>query len=355
MIDIESRVAESLTARADRPVEVDRLRASALTRARTIRRRRRALGAAALALVVALVVAGSLAGPRFLRVAPSGVPRPTTLPEAVGVAPAAERPQDVGMDPGVLHFDLDLTSLRPDATEWVSGNGYERAIVYSAGEQPWAQVYIAHSVASLAVAVAPTGSLELTTVDGRPAALRRVVDEHGRVTWDLRWEPLGGVQAAVFVNGDDRGLAATVARALRFDHAQRCAVPAHLTELPTGSRWIECRTMVRTVSPGRWAHSALVIRDGDGHEALIWLVPATSSSAFAPNRTVGGLPAEWSTTPDSLGLWMPEVGGLDLFIGENHPERGEWLNEAYAVHLMERLEVATDLESPATWAVRAVG
>jgi hypothetical protein len=347
MMDLEPRVAQSLAARADRPVEVDRLRAGAIRRARGIRRRRRQLVAAGLAFIALLGVASVRAAAPVGRPLPSQRPEPTTLPSAVGVAPAIERPVDIGTDPALLHFDLDLGGLNADITEWVSANGYERAIIYSAAI---GQVYIAHTLAALPAVDPTAGRVEQTTVDGRPAALRRIPDSGGGVTWDLRWEPAAGVQAAVFAGGDDPAYAVKVAGTLRLDRAQRCVAPIHLSEMPPGATWIECRIQIAREGA---IHSALVLRTIGGHQVQIWLVPTGLSTGFTPNRTVAGRPAEWRDT-DTRGLWMPEFGPVDVFISGVEPDTAEWLTEQDAAWLVERIQVVADASEPGTWPIRAV-
>lgn len=347
MTDIESRVTASLAARADQRIDVHRLREGAIARARVLRRRRRMFGTAGLAGVatVAVLLAGPLA--------------PPVAPPSLGVASALDRPQDIGTDPALLHFDVELGGLDAGSAEWISAGGYERAIIYDATDQQWASVYIAHTQAALDAAAPPTsGQVEQTTVGGRPAALRRI--QIGDITWELRWQPTDGVFAVVYVNRDDRALAVTVAEAVRLDRAQRCAVPLRLTELPVGATWTECQTRMRhapAAGQGVWLRSGVTLRQGDGDRVLIWAEPVEPGgppTTFQPDRTVAGHPAQWRTA-DMRGLWAPVFGPIDVFVGGYDPDRADWLTEAEAVWLAERLAVAADLTNPATWPERAVG
>jgi hypothetical protein len=359
MTDLESRVTASLAARAQRSVEVDRLRSGALLRASAMRRRRarRGVGLAGLA---AVVLAGALTLPGAL--GSSGQAPPTTLPPATGTAPAAEAPQAIGTDPAVLHFDLDLAGLDVSATEWVSSLGYERAMLHDgSGSEPWASVYLAHTSEALEAAAAPALATtrrpaEQTTVDARPATLQRVVVvSTGGVTWELRWQPRPGIQAAVSVR-DDRALAFTVAAAIRLDRAQRCAVPLRLSELPAAAAWVRCQTMLRRAAPrpdlSPSAHWGVTVRRADGHDVLVWAgEPGRTTEPL--DLTVAGHPARWR--PDLPGLWVAGFGPVDVFITAVPPTEPGWLTQLDAVWLAERVQVAGDLDAPGTWPARAVG
>ena len=252
MIDLEARLGESLRARAERGVEVDRLRAGAMARARTSRRRRNLLGGLA---VVALVAAGAVAAP--LALSGGDGSRRTGRPTIVGV-PATNPGTGIASNPATLHFDLDPATLDSSghlavSTEWISAATYERAILYDADGNQWATLLLARTQSDLDAAVNPPppsgptraapepGPEQDTTVDGHPATIQRT-PQVNRVYWLLRWHPADGVYAAVVSTGEEQSLAHTVAGALRLNQVQRCVASLRLTELPAGAVWVECQT-----------------------------------------------------------------------------------------------------------------
>src|SRR5262245_50916422 len=140
MTDFESRIADSLQARADRRIETDRLRAGAVTRAGRLRWRRRVVTSLGAATVAALILTAVLVRPAP---SPDGPAQQTTLPTAVGVSGAADNPGAIGTDPAILHFDVDLepldaAGLAVTSTEWISVSGYERVVLYGPGDTLWA-------------------------------------------------------------------------------------------------------------------------------------------------------------------------------------------------------------------------
>ena len=88
MTDIETRIARSLAARVDRPVEVGALARLAVVRAGRVRARRRVVGAVAVAVFVVVGAVG-------VRTLPPDS-KDTTLPVALGIPPAASRPEGIG-------------------------------------------------------------------------------------------------------------------------------------------------------------------------------------------------------------------------------------------------------------------
>jgi len=216
MIDIESRVADSLHARVDRGIKVGELHGGAVARAGRIRRRRRAAGVVAAAGVAAVLTAGIAAAPRLLPAGgtanqsggtgnaarPSvGDPKdpatpptaggPTTLPEAAGVPAAAERPAAVGADPSVLHFDVNLVAVNASSSDWVSGPGYEGVVLAGGVNARPIEVFIGPNASTLQTKLTPpgmswmlsdgtritnyaTGPAESVTINGRPGTLKKL-------------------------------------------------------------------------------------------------------------------------------------------------------------------------------------
>lgn len=403
MIDIESRVAESLRARADRAVPASGgLRAGAVARARTIRRRRVAAGSAG--VLVAVATAGVLAVPSLLagEVGQSGSPGaagpapmqavttsgPTTLPELAEVPGAAEQPGSVGTDPAVLHFDAYLEQLGAEESQWRSGPGYEGVTGSAASGQPRWDLYIGSDADTLdrnrpwpghvllyadgdTMPLYDEGEPRQTTVDDRPATIQKVtqsdLDELGppdtlppatRIaslegfgakgpTWVLRWQPVDGLHAIVQVRGDDRELAFEVAGALRLDRAQRCAMPLRLAAIPAGAEWTGCRTALAHGPAGgvTWVRSGIELTGPGDDEVLVYAEDAARAdhpgdADVVPNRTVAGHPAWWSTEAPA-GLYVPELGPAAVFV--------EGADEATATQLIEDLTVASDLTQPDSW------
>jgi hypothetical protein len=386
MTDIESTVVAALHEDADRPVRVDGLFVGALARAQAIRRRRRLLGAAAgVGLVVAMVAglvavhglvrAGSAAPPAVgadppvERPAPPAPAEPTSLPEAVGRPGAATRPAVVGTDASLIHFDLRLSALDVNHTTWwISAPGYEGVTVRheSVGE-PYAEVLIGREAGRLdevaAVANAFTSGRQLhsdppepTTVGGRPATLTRTDARGDTSHWTLRWEPVEGLPARVQVfRATDRSAVYQVAGALRLDVAQRCAVPLRIAAPPRDGTWTACDTAIRRAphrTRGVWIHSLLTFTTPGGREVSVWAeedMPRSSldTSQFAPNATVTGHPAQWSTA-DPRGLWVPNFGPTG--------ELGIWgTSRAESIRVAEGVSVVGNLADPRTWPEVPVG
>lgn len=405
MIDIETRLVDSLHAEADpdRLVDTGRLRMGAIARARTIRIRRRAAGAVTAAGLAAVVGVGLITAPRPDGGGTDGVahwggetaasvgttaarpaaPLTTTLPPAAKVPPAAEDPAAVGTDPALFHFDIDFAALGrampgADASEWTSGKGYEKVSVPGeSGTGPRVEVIIApdaevfDQVRSMPgwTARRPDGSRIRThedgptsplTVQGKPGTLRKTTlaaewsngrDESSLV---LVWQPRDGLYAFVQVFGGDQAFALTVADAIRLDRAQRCAVPLRLTDLPAGAAWSGCRSAVRhrpAAGDGAWRLSELLFDLPGGGRASVWAEEDRRArnprdvAQFAPNRTVAGHPAQWRSE-DPRGLWLLGFGAAELFVsGVDEPD---------AVRIVEGLTLAGDLAQPATWPQRPV-
>ncbi|GAA3236553.1 hypothetical protein ACFO1B_25595 [Dactylosporangium siamense] len=347
MTDIETRLARSLTARADRPVEVDGLARLAMTRAGRIRARHRVVTGAAVAV---LVVAG-VVGVRAL------LPerKDTTLPVALGIPSAASRPEAIGTDPGLLHFDVDVRAfgVPPAFTVWGSAEDHESVSVYASDNSLIAAVYLAPTASDLKRALRPLSSTAVdTTVGGRPAKADTFEvgagDPAVRYT-DLRWEPRDGIFAAVWA--PDRASAAKAFDAVRLDRAQRCVTPMRLSELPAGGRWTECETAVRAGPvPGRpgWRWSSLTVQQVDGIRVQLWAAAEHDVAEFKPDRVVAGYPAQW-VTEGMRGLWMPEFGPVSLYVGERDAFHADLISEEQAVWYVQRVQIFEDLTNPAAW------
>jgi hypothetical protein len=354
MTDIETRLTLSLTARADRQVEVGGLAHRAVVRAGRLRARRRVAGTAA---VVVLLVAGFL-GVRTLL----PEPKDTTLPVALGIPPAASRPEGIGTDPGLLHFDIDLRAFQqvtggpvPAFTDWVSAEDHESVSVYGPENQLLAGVYVAPTASDLRRALRPLNSTAVdTTVGGRPAKADTFdIGVAGLMYTDLRWEPRDGIFAAVWA--PDLATAAKVFDAVRLDRAQRCVTPMRLSALPAGARWTECETAVRFGQvPGQhvWRWSDLTIQQVDGVRVRLWAAAEPDVAEFKPDRVVAGRPAQW-ITDGMRGMWIPGFGPVGLYVGERDAFHADLLSEQQAVWYAEHLQVYDDLTNPAAWPTSA--
>jgi hypothetical protein len=445
MIDITSTIRESLRARAEPPVRADGLHDRVLARSRQIRRRRRAFATSAGVGLVAAMTVGALAAPGLLPGAwfrgpggsdgftgsgvtvaagsmtatPDGAAapdtgRPTTLPELTGVPPAADRPAAVGSDPGILHFDVDLTGLDAAESEWASGIGYESVEITprskapsrapskagsTAGSPgPWyggspTQIYVGPDrdrlyavkddpagIATLdhagrvtarpgTLAMDPPQPVTINGRAGRIAKARTVPASGGSAQtwptdradgadggWVLEWQPVDGLFAVAQVHGDDRPRVLAAAAALRPNRAQRCATPVRLADPPRGATWTACSTRIRTVATdgrGVWVNSRIVIGQADGGRLDVYLEEQSDRTGFRPTRTVAGHPATWLRS-DPRGLWVINFGPAEVFVSgasENDPR----LSVDEAVALLRSATMTRDLSGPRTWPARAVG
>jgi hypothetical protein len=434
MIDLTSTIRESLRARAARGVAADGLHDRVLTRSRVIRRRRRAFATSAGVGLVAATTAGVLATPGLLPGAWFGGPggsdgftepgvaeavasltatadrvatgnrRPTTLPELTGVPPAADRPAAVGSDPGVLHFDVDLTGLNATETGWTSGPGYESVeITPGSAARPSQPLNGGHGGSLMQIYVGPdrdrlqavkddpagiatvdhagrvtamAGTFtmdppESVTIDGRPGRIARArtvraikgpAENRSKIQahalgggWVVEWRPVDGLFAVAQVHGDDRTLALAAARSLRPDRAQRCAAPVRFGRVPREA-WTTCSTRIRTVGAsgwGVWVNSRLVIEQADGGRLDVHLEEQSDRTGFRPTRTVAGHPATWLRA-DPRGLWIIHFGPAEVFVSgasKNDPR----LSVDEAVALLSNARMVDDLSDPRTWPDRAIG
>lgn len=401
--DIESRVAATLRADADRVVQVTGLREGAIARAGGIRRRRRMLTGVVGVWLTAVIGVGIVVAPRALPntgaaadasgsaavptvgsgstgaaggAGPTSAPGPTSLPELTDVPSAARQPAAVGTDPAVLHFDVNLALLGAEVSDWTAGKGYESVAIPDRSGGRQVEILLGPDAAVLEEAKSPPGQVlfrgrpgqlppsqqgpeEPTTVNGRPGTLQKVVELPGTAaagtSWLLRWQPMAGLHVLVQVFGDDPAPGRAAAAAIRLDHAQRCAVPVRLDRVPAGATWTQCRTSVRR-SPlgarGVWVLSWLILEQPGGARMSVWVEEArrgrhpSDEAAFAADRTVAGHPAQWRTS-DPKGLWLLNFGAAEVFV--------EAAGLDQAVRLVEGLRVADDLARPQSWPQRAVG
>jgi hypothetical protein len=409
MIDIESKVVESMRARADAAPPTATMHERVMRRAAGVRRRRRALGGAAVAAVVVGAIAAVPAAPVFTDrgrdsadvatqsrttpAKPQRSPGPTTLPELAGVPTAADRPVAVGTDPLTLHFDVYLASINVTASVWASGAGYESFATPYGKNGEFVEVLIGTDTAVLdrkrippgLAFIAPDGTMTpaftenpiaTVSVAGRPATLFSVADGTledtvrpggvGGVTgfvpageelpaFVLRWQPADGLHAIAQTRGYDRSLVEKVAGALRPDRAQRCATPLRFTP-PAGGVMTECRTSVRQTPAGTagvWLASSFNYATPGGTTAGVWteLKPervAHDLNQFQATHTIKGAKAQWRQA-DPAGLWLLEFGPApaEVFISG--------LGEAESVQLVHGLTFGPDLSNVVSWPAGPTG
>ncbi|WP_432968535.1 hypothetical protein [Dactylosporangium sp. CA-233914] len=327
MTDLESRIAATLAERAERTAPAAELGERAARRARGIRRRRRIIGTAAACVIAAAA---------FALLPPQPPPAPaTTLP-----AETAAPPGGIGSDRGLLHFDVDLPALpaavnaRIAMTQWVSGDGYETFAGMDADRQPVLIV--------------------LLGTDPGTVEEWRVAHDAGQ-TRAVRWRQ-GDVWGVSVVRWEDRDLLPLVARAVRLERVQRCAMPLHLSELPPGARWSECQTVIRRgPGPSVFVYAGLTIHRADDKVIYIW-ADADASSSFAPDRTVAGRPARWrsGTGQFANGLWIGDFGGVELYVTDFETGPADWFTPQEAAWYTARLSPGGDLDAPSSWPRRAV-
>jgi len=191
--DIESVLRDAVRDLASQARPAYGLAAAAVRRQRRIRLRRR-VGGSLVAVVAAAAVATPYvvlwpSAPTALTPSPSASPSatpsryprstgPTTLPEASGVPGAADRPDLVGSDPGVLHFDLDLSAFSGvSSSVWRSSLGVENIRFGFDDAQRDFEIFVTqreqHAMAVIGVPPVDGDLRQETTVRGRPAVLHR--------------------------------------------------------------------------------------------------------------------------------------------------------------------------------------
>jgi hypothetical protein len=340
---------------------------------------------------------------------PASAPGPTTLPELPGAPTAASQPGIVGTDPGVLHFDVNLAALAGTASQWTPHQGFEAvALTTGSGDphtyisSPLVEIFVGPDPAKLEAGRTPPGDYvesndglrdlmyeegqqQPTTVNGQPGTIQRVETMgyvvksvhvkpsqpdapessatnvyfsrlRGYLTWVLRWQPREGLYAIVEARTADPALAYRAAAALRLDHAQRCTVPAHLTDVPAGTKLTGCQTLVRTApvaGHGVWVTSSVTLQLPDRTSAVVWLDEASRTRApidvaqFQSNCTVAGHPAQWRSTETPIGLWVLNFGAAEVFVSG--------VGKDMALRLAGGLRIAADLSHPGTWPVHPLG
>jgi hypothetical protein len=388
--DFEASIAATMRPYGQGDVDVAALRAGTMVRVRAARRRRTAAAATgtALALTVTvfagqrLMVGDRPFGDHLFGTPPSGAAsspgeqvRVAAALPAADAPGAAQAPDQVGTDPALLHFDLDVSAFGGTGTSWLSTSGVERGEVWTGRSGPGGDY---HKVASVTVARTPEDAMRFgygdpdaqlaglppvtVSVDGRPGTLLEFPNawNTGQSVFVLRWQPAStsdGLWAALEMPAADAGtVVAAAATGIRLDRAQRCAVPLRVTAMPANSRWESCDTGMEPVNAsGRsWQVAGLTFRHTQGGEMRLsygnYSDDAAEGSAFVPNRMVGDRPAMWYSG-QGWQLAVPGADGRNLFIGI----RGAGYGEADALALAAAVVRSEDLIDLESWPARVVG
>jgi hypothetical protein len=296
--DIDTLLAETLDDRAGGDIDPAPLMRYAVTRGRRIRRRRALAGGAAFMVVAILGVATILlpqmrADPEPAPMAPGTLftGRRPMLPPAVGLVGAAARPELVGTDPRVLHFSVDGLAGTATQVDWqssplvesatVTGDGYRVTVKISYIEGQLETSFAASAgVINPAVAVRigdRTGSMRSSTVPDRDGLTRSTIF----------WQPTDGFSAMVEAWVKTPADAVRVASLVRFDAAQRCALPFTLPSLPKGMAVRSCYvTLVPTARGASLVQGGLTARDGR-REVDIRTSPAPTTGPSGTALTTG--------------------------------------------------------------------
>ncbi|WP_329013963.1 hypothetical protein OG271_05525 [Micromonospora rifamycinica] len=351
MTELDQRISDTLRNRAEGAVDTDRLTVRAITGGRALRRRRRVGAGVALGLVAVLglgVPAGSGRLP-WTSAEPSAVVVPPRAPTA---ATAAERPDLVGTDPGLLHFGID--PARAGYLGWEAGQGVEsarlvvdghRQVVIDLGRTPADVEQALHE--GMSYGSRPDTDSELMTAADFDGTSRKVAPAGpgGDPGWILRWQPVAGLYARVTtVAPDDRDLR-TVAGALRLDEAYRCAAPLRLTALPPDARLARCA--VNLVDLPDSVDVLLTVLRGEDQRLDVRLEyhRELAGRRAEGNRTIGGRAGYLHPNGDELELLG--LPGVKLAVRFGPPRQG--FTEADAATVLGGAVPADDLTRPATW------
>jgi hypothetical protein len=321
---LEGLVTASLRARAAAPVELSALLATASAQGRVRWRRARTARWATAAAVLAVVGSGLAALPRptdpplrFDGIGPY-VFGDTRLPRAPGVPGALARPDLVGTDPGVLHFDASGLTDRARWHTWTTGPGYEK----------------------LEAAIGRNDVVYLTI--GRDMSAVDAVAREESLRTVARQELAGGLWLRLEAT-DDR-LLGEVEQALNLAESQRCVLPYRLPARPRGARVTTCYVGFRD---GHYAEGGLILRAGPGRsmEVQAQYVPGFPNRKTA-NHQCGDRPAFLFPGGQEVEVLLGYAGlYLSARIGGSH--RGFALADADA--LLAAVTVASNVERIGTW------
>jgi hypothetical protein len=248
--DLGPILTDSLRARAGHDIDPAPIMRAAVVKGARIRRRRRAATAAVAVVAVLGLAAVAVRLPRADTdppVVPLLAEPALRLPSADGQPGAADRPDLVGADPTVLHFDVDGITAGAHDVVWSVGKGTEQADIF--GDDRRVFVGLARTADGLPGPVVPSILNPLTPpvaveIGGRPGIVRSTertpAGAEGLGFWLVQWQPNDGFWAVAQVWTAARDDALAVAAAVRFDSARRCAVPFRMTSLAAGTVLQRC-------------------------------------------------------------------------------------------------------------------
>jgi hypothetical protein len=318
-------IGESLRERAAAPVDVSALIASTIPRGRARSRRQRTARwtATATAVVLAVVGAGLATTPRttdpplrFDGIEPYFF-GDTRLPRAPGVPGASRRPDLVGTDPAVLHFDAPALTNRARWHTWITGPGYEK----------------------LEAAIGPTDVVYVTIGPDRQTLQAVAPEESLRTIGTQRLT--NGLWLRVEATSDEAS--AVAEQAVDLTQSQRCVLPYRIPVRPPDTGVATCYVGFRS---GHYAEGGLILRAGGRSlEVQAQYVPGFPNRKTA-NHLCGHRPA----------FLFPGGGEVEVLLGYNGfylsariggPYKGYAIADADAV--LAAVAIASNVEQISTW------
>lgn len=359
MTDLDQRISDILRQRAEGAIDIDRLTARAVAGGRRRRRHRRAVLGGAVALVALL--GGVVVGPRVPGVdrpftgAPPAVPAGAVPPLLPAVPGAADAPETIGTDAGVVHFGIDTAKARyrgwqvwgyldprrnqlsgVESVRMDVGDGRDVTVELARSSQAlrsFSAEGVPYAVSELADEAAFDGRSTQLTVDGLPV-------------WVRQWHPAPGVYARASVSAPtDTGLTVAV-QALRLTEARRCAAPVRLTDLPSGANLHGCLVDVSAFPKLLTARFTISGPDVQATMTVSYLYEAEAAvSSVAGNTKINGRAALLYSNGGRLELLgFPKS---HLLANYGSPEHG--FDQRDAAVVLGGAQVAPDPTRPETW------
>lgn len=351
--NLDTLLIETLDHRAGGDIDPVRLMRTAVVRGRRIHRRRMLTGGTALAVVALLGVAVALPVARR-DVAPGSAEagavitgRPPVLPAAAGQAGAADRPDLIGTDPRVLHFSVDELSGTASTVKWTSESGGERVEVLATDFEAHVGIGRTREMLGASIDFIPraggfTGPVAVR-VSGRPGVLRSAVTSRsdGMTLWSLQWQPTEGFWAQADVWSRARGDVERVAERVRFDTAQRCALPFALTSIPTGMTVRLCDVKLSVDRGVRFFRGTLDVGD-DRRQLDVQVSDAPTIEPFAGGLRAG--PYRARRDDDLYTMAVPSYLVEAYIMTPNHP-----VTPTEVLQVLGGLRTRGTATDPASW------
>ncbi|MEU4570242.1 hypothetical protein [Micromonospora sp. NPDC023956] len=349
-VDLDERLAAMLKARAGADIDPAPIVAYARSRGRRLRRWRRGLTAVGTAAAGAVLAGMALVLPTGP--GPDQTPRPASallLPASPNQPGAAERPALVGRDPTVVHFTAESLVPGAENATWSAGRGTES--VEFRGAEIQLRFVLARAAATLdgvRQTLSSSGRPEPPTdvrVNGRPGtAWVDPAPSGGRGLWFVRWQPVDGLWARLDIYAASRDEATGAAGRIRFDKAQRCAVPFRLQSLPAGARVLECSVSLSRDGSGAFAEGSLVAGDESGR----WLTVRAQRGPTGTGAGTGDLVAgPYRVRRQGSTVLQMSVGPcrVEVFL----KGWGDGNTEADGLMVLGGYEPAGDIDDVDTW------